>query len=178
MPANASFTLFEGPLCIAPQAEAMNVRRSGCPEIEYGKAYYGSVVSQSTTSSQISVGAIQAQCYLGDISYWARIIRIVSDGSSNVFSMGANRKLKQIKSEIAPSTSNRGSVKIAAGMHQQPGLAIVALQLGNSECCFDDGPDHTGWPGMEAKHALVPAWAFARNVLVRVKCTQICRSSP
>lgn len=120
MPANASFTLFEGPLCIAPQAEAMNVRRSGCPKIEDGKAYYGSVVSQSTTMSQISVGAIQAQCYRGDIFYWARITQIVSDGSSNVFSMGANRKLR-VKSEIAPSTSNRVSAKIACGMHQEPG---------------------------------------------------------
>lgn len=119
MPANASFHALRGTVVYRAQAEAVNVRRSGCPKIEDGKSYYGSVASQSTTMSQISVGAIQAQCYRGDIFYWARITQIVSDGSSNVFPMGANRKL--IKSEIASSTSNRGSAKIVGGMHQEPG---------------------------------------------------------
>jgi hypothetical protein len=73
----ASFTLFDKPLRIATQAEAINVR-SRCPEIEDGKAYYGSVVSQLTAKNQIKVGAIQAMRYLGDVFYWARVTEVIS----------------------------------------------------------------------------------------------------
>jgi Trypsin-like peptidase domain len=78
MPASASFELFQEPLRIAPQAEAINVR-SRCPEIEDGKAYYGSVVSQLTTRSQIKVGSILPLHYLDDVFYWARVTGVFPD---------------------------------------------------------------------------------------------------
>ncbi|WP_315825590.1 MULTISPECIES: serine protease [unclassified Bradyrhizobium] len=75
--AEPNFTIFDQPLRIAPQAEAINVR-SRCPEIEDGKAYYGSVVSQLTPKTKIKVGAIQAMRYLDDVFYWARVTDVTS----------------------------------------------------------------------------------------------------
>jgi hypothetical protein len=122
MPANTSFTLFEGPLRIAPQAEAINVR-SRCPK------NYGSVVSQLTTSSQVRVGAIQAQCYLGDIFYWARITQIVSDGSWKSSQWRQSETAAGQKRNCTPNIHSRARANLRAACTRNPDLAIVALQL-------------------------------------------------
>jgi hypothetical protein len=117
MPANTSFTLFEGPLRIAPQAEAINVR-SRCPK------NYGSVVSQLTTSSQ-SESERSRLSAISETSFIGLGLRKSCQTVAGSLLNGANRKLQRVKSEIARPTSIRGLGQIC-GRHA-PGTRISPL---------------------------------------------------